>query len=79
MGEGTSIHLRAGLVLVWHKPTQHCKSIILQLKINKYVSFVNYTSIKLGKNKGPQHYEHRKVTPKLMNIKPMLICKFKAK
>ena len=66
-----------GWLLLLYGRNQH--SIVNQLKISKYVSFVNYASIKLGKNKGPQHHEHRKVTPKLMNIKPMLTCKFKAK
>ena len=32
--EGTHIHLRLIHVDIWQKPTQYCKAIILQLKIN---------------------------------------------
>ena len=32
--EGTYVHLWAIHVDVWQKPTQYCKTIILQLKIN---------------------------------------------
>ena len=31
--EETSVYLRLICVVVWQKPTQHCKTIILQLKI----------------------------------------------
>ena len=33
--KGTYVYLRPIHVDVWQKPTQHCKAIILQLKINK--------------------------------------------
>ena len=33
--EGTSVYLWLIHVDVWQKPTQYCKAIILQLKINK--------------------------------------------
>ena len=33
--EGTHVHLWLIRVDVWQKPTQHCKTIILQLKIKK--------------------------------------------
>ena len=33
-GEGTRVYLWLIHVVVWQKPTQHCKAIILQLKIN---------------------------------------------
>ena len=32
--EGTCVYLWLIHVDVWQKPTQHCKAIILQLKIN---------------------------------------------
>ena len=32
--EGTWVHLWLIHIDVWQKPTQHCKAIILQLKIN---------------------------------------------
>ena len=32
--EGTYVYLRLIHVVVWAKPTQYCKAIILQLKIN---------------------------------------------
>ena len=32
--EGTYVYLRLIHVLVWQKPAQRCKAIILQLKIN---------------------------------------------
>ena len=32
--EGTYVHLRLIHIVVWQKPTQHCKAIILQLKKN---------------------------------------------
>ena len=34
--EGGDIYIYLGLVhvVMWQKPTQHCKAIILQLKIN---------------------------------------------
>ena len=34
--KGTYVYLRLIHVDEWQKPTQHCKAIILQLKINKY-------------------------------------------
>ena len=33
--EGTNAYVRLIHLAVWQKPTQHCKAIILQLKINK--------------------------------------------
>ena len=33
--EGTSVYLRLILVAVWQKPTLHCETIILQLKIER--------------------------------------------
>ena len=33
--EGTYIQLRLTCIMVWQKPTQHCKAIFLQLK-NKF-------------------------------------------
>ena len=33
--KGTYVYLLPILVDVWQKPTQYCKAIILQLKINK--------------------------------------------
>ena len=38
--EGTYIYLRLIQVIVWQKPTQHCKAIILQLKIKKRMDFL---------------------------------------
>ena len=32
--EGTYVYLRLTHVVIWQKPAQHCKAIILQLKIN---------------------------------------------
>ena len=34
--EGTYVYLWLIHVDVWQKPTQYCKAIILQLKINKF-------------------------------------------
>ena len=34
--EGTYVYLRLIHIDVWQKPTQYCKAIILQLKINKF-------------------------------------------
>ena len=34
--ERTYVYLWLIHVDIWQKPTQHCKSIILQLKINKF-------------------------------------------
>ena len=34
--EGTYVYLRLIHLDVWQKSTQYCKSIVLQLKINKY-------------------------------------------
>ena len=36
MREVTYVYLRLILVDVWQKPTQYCKAIILQLKVNKF-------------------------------------------
>ena len=36
--EGTCVHLWLIYVDVEQKPTEYCKAIILQLKINKYLS-----------------------------------------
>ena len=33
--EGTYVYLQLIHVDVWQKPTQYCKAIILQLKLNK--------------------------------------------
>ena len=33
--EGTHVYLWPAHVCVWQKPAQHCKAIVLQLKINK--------------------------------------------
>ena len=33
--EGTYVYLWLIHVAIWQKPTQHCKAIILQFKINK--------------------------------------------
>ena len=38
--EGTHVYLWLIHVDVWQKPTQYCKAIILQLKINKYKKVV---------------------------------------
>ena len=35
--EGTWVYLWLIDVDVWQKPTQYCKAIILQLKINKFI------------------------------------------
>jgi len=35
-GEGTYVYLWLIHVDVWQKPTNYCKAIILQLKINKF-------------------------------------------
>ena len=43
-GGGTYVYLWLAHVDVWQKPTQFCKAIILQLKINKAVS-VDYTVV----------------------------------
>ena len=32
---GDIVYLRLIHVVVWQKPTEHCKAIILQLKINR--------------------------------------------
>ena len=34
--EGTYVYLWLICVDVWQKPIQHCKAVILQLKINKF-------------------------------------------
>ena len=34
--EGTNVYLWLINVDVWEKPTQHCKAIILQIKINTF-------------------------------------------
>ena len=34
--EGTCVYLWLIHIDVWQKPTQHCKAIILQLKINTF-------------------------------------------
>ena len=34
--EGTCVYLWLIHIDVWQKPTKHCKTIILQLKINKF-------------------------------------------
>ena len=34
--EGIHVYLRLIQVVVWRKPTQHCKAIILQLKIKAF-------------------------------------------
>ena len=46
MREGIYAYLRLIHVAVWQKPTQHCKAIILQLKINKFLklSLCHYLS-----------------------------------
>ena len=40
---------------IWQKPTQHCKAIILQLKINKFFKFKkkkkDWRSLHLGKDR----------------------------
>ena len=41
MRERTYVYLLLVHVVVWQKPTQHCKVIILQLKILKYIQKVN--------------------------------------
>ena len=33
--EGTYVYLRLIHAVIWQKPTQHCKAIILQLKKNR--------------------------------------------
>ena len=35
--EGTCVYLRLIHVDIWQKPTQFCKAIILQLKINTFL------------------------------------------
>ena len=35
--EGTWVYLWLIDVDVWRKPTQYCKAIVLQLKINKFI------------------------------------------
>ena len=37
--EGTCVYLGLIQVVVWRKPTQHCKAIIPQLKIIKSVRY----------------------------------------
>ena len=39
--EGTYVYLGLIHVDIWQKPTQYCKAIIFQLKINKLI-FKNY-------------------------------------
>ena len=41
--EGTYMYLWMIHVDVWQKATQHCKAIILQLKINKLKKYFTYT------------------------------------
>ena len=43
--EGTYVYLWLIHVDVWQKPTQHCKIIVLQLKINKFFIFLVYQII----------------------------------
>ena len=43
--EGTYVYLWLIHVDVWQKPTQHCKIIVLQLKINKFLIFLVYQII----------------------------------
>ena len=38
--EGTYVYLRLIHVVIWQKPAQHCKAIILQLKINYIYIYV---------------------------------------
>ena len=40
---GTCVHLWLIHADVWQKPTQHCKAMILQLKVNKLVLKYGYT------------------------------------
>ena len=42
--EGTYVYLWLIYVVVWQKPTQHCKAIILQLKINKKKQIIKSVS-----------------------------------
>ena len=35
--EGTCVYLWLIHIDVWQKPTKHCKIIVLQLKINKFL------------------------------------------
>ena len=35
--EGTCVYLWLIHIDVWQKPTKHCKTIVLQLKINKFL------------------------------------------
>ena len=45
--EGTYVYLWLIHVDVWQKPTQYCKAIILQLKINKFLKM--FSSLKMQK------------------------------
>ena len=38
--EGTYVHLWLIHFVVWQKPTQHCKAIILQLKTNLKIQII---------------------------------------
>ena len=33
--DGTYVYLRLTHIVVWQKPTQHCKAVVLQLKMKK--------------------------------------------
>ena len=49
--EGTWVNLWLIHVDVWQKPTQYCKAIILQLKINKFNYKENKEKINASKGK----------------------------
>ena len=44
--EGTYVYLWPIHVVVWQKPTQHCKAIIIQLKISLKKNFRNGISLR---------------------------------
>ena len=47
--EGTYVYLWLIHVDIWQKPTQYCKAIILQLKINKFKFKKNFLRVGLNK------------------------------
>ena len=54
--EGTYVYLWLIHVDAWQKPTQHCKAIILQFKINKFLNSIPLKDIHIWKPGTCKHY-----------------------
>ena len=55
--EGTYVYLWLVHGDVWQKPSQYCKAIILQLKINKKIKKQNNKSVLLMKKKAEEPFQ----------------------